>query len=394
MALNRPPTSKPRGTCKYYNSPRGCFAGDKCKFLHGIPQDDAVLLTPYDSAKTCRYYAQGYCRRGADCWFRHVINPNGKRSPESAEEDELTCSICLENPVVFGLLGGCSHVFCIQCLRQWRDPANKSGDLLASSNTKNCPMCRAPSSFITPSCKYWKDGEEGKVKAIQSYKKSMSRVACRYFQESKVESPKEPFCPFGKDCFYQHINDDGTEHVFSDGVDVCMKIRSRRHHSHHVYDYDPHFFGARIPLFSVELERSSGDGQRSRTSDTLASQRRGSTSDVDAAIQDANEETRRSMDLIEHVHLMAEHFIASFAPSLARRFGERWSSPPRQDTPLPPLEQDNGSSSAFQRINQNDSMIIDIDDEQANGSNAEPPFVTDGRGRVVWSAVNESSDVQ
>jgi hypothetical protein len=32
------------------------------------------------------------------------------------------------------------------------------------------------------------------------------------------------FCPFGKDCFYQHLNDDGTEYVFVKGVDECMKV--------------------------------------------------------------------------------------------------------------------------------------------------------------------------
>ena len=83
MALNRPCTSKPRGICQYYNTPRGCFAGDKCKFLHGDPSSapsDAcvspqVLLTPYDTAKTCRYYVNGAilslfsfpCRRHCPC---------------------------------------------------------------------------------------------------------------------------------------------------------------------------------------------------------------------------------------------------------------------------------------------------------------------------------------
>lgn len=49
-------------------------------------------------------------------------------------------------------------------------------------------------------------------------------VEPRYFQESKAKNPKKPFCCFGKDCFYQHLNDDGTKHVFKDGVDVCMKV--------------------------------------------------------------------------------------------------------------------------------------------------------------------------
>src|ERR1700722_13226574 len=55
--MDRPSTSKPRGTCLYYNDPRGCFAGRKCKFLHG----ESEHLTPYDSAKMCKYYNQGAC---------------------------------------------------------------------------------------------------------------------------------------------------------------------------------------------------------------------------------------------------------------------------------------------------------------------------------------------
>lgn len=34
----------------------------------------------------------------------------------------------------------------------------------------------------------------------------------------------KPICPYGKDCFYQHLNEDGTPYVFKDGVDVCMRV--------------------------------------------------------------------------------------------------------------------------------------------------------------------------
>lgn len=63
-STTRPSTSKPRGVCRYYNQPRGCFAGDNCKFLHGEPSieakpDDLPMLTPYDKAKRCDFYARG-----------------------------------------------------------------------------------------------------------------------------------------------------------------------------------------------------------------------------------------------------------------------------------------------------------------------------------------------
>jgi len=55
----------------------------------------------------------------------------------------------------------------------------------------------------------------------------MEKVPCRYFEQSKLTKPK-PTCPFGADCFYKHLNDDGTPHVFKDGVDRSMKKFRRR----------------------------------------------------------------------------------------------------------------------------------------------------------------------
>lgn len=43
---------------------------------------------------------------------------------------------------------------------------------------------------------------------------------CRYFERS---TPCNRFCPYGKDCFYQHHNSDGTPYVFSEGTDAMME---------------------------------------------------------------------------------------------------------------------------------------------------------------------------
>ena len=114
MSTERPVTSKARGICRYYSTPGGCLAGDKCKFLHG----EEEKLTPYDKGKTCRYFAAGYCKRGADCWFRHVRPAASAPSTDTSssaevtspvatenEEEDIICSICYEKPVTFGLLG-------------------------------------------------------------------------------------------------------------------------------------------------------------------------------------------------------------------------------------------------------------------------------------------------
>ncbi|KAI0714210.1 hypothetical protein C8T65DRAFT_573653 [Cerioporus squamosus] len=216
----RPVTSKSRGTCKYYNTSRGCYAGDRCKFLHG----QSERLTPYDKSKTCNFYAAGWCRRGDKCWFVHA-EPSKPivSSPEpsqDSDEEELLCSICYDKPVTYGLLIGCSHVFCLPCIKSWRGTEGKSVDILEAGTTKTCPMCRTTSRFVTPSSLFFADGDPKKAEAIEKYKHSMARIKCKYFERSS----RKRFCPFGKDCFYKHENEDGTPYVFPYGVEYYMGV--------------------------------------------------------------------------------------------------------------------------------------------------------------------------
>ena len=105
MTDTRPATSRPRGVCKYYNSPTGCLAGRTCKFLHG---DEKV--TPYDKAKVCKFFAAGFCKRGTDCWFVHEQQSqprSGSQQQDIVEDqsDDDLCCICFEKPTTYGLLG-------------------------------------------------------------------------------------------------------------------------------------------------------------------------------------------------------------------------------------------------------------------------------------------------
>ncbi|TFK71605.1 hypothetical protein BDN72DRAFT_793526 [Pluteus cervinus] len=217
--MDRPVTSKARGVCKYYTESRGCYAGDSCKFLHGDTK-----LSPYDQSKKCRFYAKGFCKKGKHCWFKHVDPPN--ELPK--DEEEETCCICFEKPLTFGLLSGCSHVFCLECIRQWRDPNGKQADVVFSGNTKKCPMCRASSKFITPSSRFYPTDDPQRERTTLAYKESMGRVSCKYYQDSISSPSGTPFCPFGKDCFYQHKNKDGTSYIFNDGVDKYMPVHQAR----------------------------------------------------------------------------------------------------------------------------------------------------------------------
>ncbi|KAI1796654.1 hypothetical protein LXA43DRAFT_879389 [Ganoderma leucocontextum] len=230
--VNRPVTSKPRGICAYYKSDRGCYNGDRCKYLHG----EVERLTPYDQSKVCKFHAAGYCRRGDKCWFIHADpskpGPSSRKPLAESEEDESVCSICYDKPATYGLLVGCSHVFCLRCIKNWRGSGGKSSDIVEAGTTKTCPMCRASSRFVTPSSLFFSEGDPRKAEVIEKYKESMARVKCRqvevhhsrdtYFEQSR---PEKRFCPFGKDCFYKHENVDGTPYVFDRGVDYYMEVR-------------------------------------------------------------------------------------------------------------------------------------------------------------------------
>ncbi|KAF8957455.1 glucanotransferase domain of glycogen debranching enzyme-domain-containing protein [Flammula alnicola] len=265
----RPITSKARGVCRYYTHPRGCYAGDRCKFLHAAGEGGGegegaapVLLTPYDRSKRCRFYAQGFCKRGDKCWFLHTDEKEKDRdkgkasvpgpSSELEEEDDL-CSICFEKPTTYGLLGGCSHIFCTNCIKQWRDPENKPGGVIDSGNTKRCPMCRTPSKFITPASKFWREGTPEKARVVLAYKESMGRVDCRYFQKSLVKNKNRPMCPYGKDCFYQHRKEDGSVHEFRDGVEVAMRKYRLANTRRRAFFDDVHFLPFGMDLASLDF---------------------------------------------------------------------------------------------------------------------------------------------
>ncbi|GJE90973.1 hypothetical protein PsYK624_071200 [Phanerochaete sordida] len=228
MNAERPATSKARGICKYYLLPGGCTAGRSCKFLHGAHE----TLTPYDKGKTCRFYAAGFCKRGADCWFVHAqpaasgsaASPSSAPDERMVEDEDDCCCICFEKPVTYGLLPGCSHIFCLQCIKNWRERKGKSEEVIFSGAIKKCPLCRTSSKFVVPSSVFYTQKDSRRAAAIEKYKASMARVPCKFFERSL---PDDRYCPFGNDCFYQHRNADGTPYQFQRGVEYYIKQRGR-----------------------------------------------------------------------------------------------------------------------------------------------------------------------
>ncbi|KAK8772423.1 hypothetical protein V5799_024334 [Amblyomma americanum] len=98
----------------------------------------------------------------------------------------------------FGLLERCNHSFCLTCIRRWRNCKEFDNEVVMA-----CPMCRRPSSFVTPSSS-WVDMGEEKDKLLAAYKVAMSQKPCRYFKEGRG------YCPFAGSCLYRHEYPDGS----------------------------------------------------------------------------------------------------------------------------------------------------------------------------------------
>lgn len=91
---------------------------------------------------------------------------------------ELTCAICLDvilekeprSKRRFGILENCNHIYCIECIRTWRN--SKVSNV---KNNRTCPQCRKQSYFIIPSSYFYEDSEQ-KQKLIDDYKKALAYV--------------------------------------------------------------------------------------------------------------------------------------------------------------------------------------------------------------------------
>ncbi|KAF9517972.1 hypothetical protein BS47DRAFT_1257741, partial [Hydnum rufescens UP504] len=217
--------------CRFYNTSRGCLRGDSCRYRHIGTPGAAPKPAPTQRNTPCKFYAAGGCNRGDSCFFKHGSEPSPLRTSgpskeaslptapriDKPEENAYACVICFdEKPISYGLLEGCSHSFCLECIRAWRAAGDKDHSVIMSGVIKTCPACRAPSSFITPSTNFYPSGHPMKIRTIEGYKANLAKIPCKYFIRRR--GPNR-YCPFGRDCFYQHQNVDGTPYVFEHGAE-------------------------------------------------------------------------------------------------------------------------------------------------------------------------------
>eukprot|EP00160_Parvularia_atlantis_P000159 Unigene10130_Nuclearia_a/m.30929 Unigene10130_Nuclearia_a/g.30929 ORF Unigene10130_Nuclearia_a/g.30929 Unigene10130_Nuclearia_a/m.30929 type:complete len:348 (+) Unigene10130_Nuclearia_a:123-1166(+) len=176
-----------------------------------------------DAEPLCPYYATGYCRYGDTCIYLHGLPcPQCHRNvlhPFSAAENQrhaeqcmpgvddtgAECSICLERVLSkpdprFGLLM-CDHVFCLECIRNWRGTTTASAE--SAQQHRSCPLCRVASHHVVPSQRFFAAGL-AKDAIIAEYKAKLSNIHCKYFNFG------EGTCPFGSSCFYAHVYRDGS----------------------------------------------------------------------------------------------------------------------------------------------------------------------------------------
>lgn len=120
---------------------------------------------------------------------------------------DKACGICMDIVMEkeppserrFGILEKCTHIFCLTCIRQWRQTKQ-----FENKTIRACPECRIPSDFIVPN-RYWVDDKEEKTKLIDDYKGALSAKHCKYFKNGRGE------CPFAGACFYLHAFPDGRK---------------------------------------------------------------------------------------------------------------------------------------------------------------------------------------
>lgn len=182
--------------CPYFET-GDCDKGDKCQFVHGDVCDlcNVPCLHPTDTEQRAQH------RR--ECIDAHEAAME-EAFAEARSADKI-CGICMENirerKSRFGILEGCRHCFCLDCIRQWRRNQN---DHFEKKTVRSCPECRTHSDFVVPAT-YWVEDQADKNDLIARFRENTKRKQCKYVKEGHIDD-----CPFGNKCFYKHELPDGT----------------------------------------------------------------------------------------------------------------------------------------------------------------------------------------
>lgn len=165
--------------------------------------DPSITLCPYEVAcpygETCPYMHCEMC----DMCGLYCLHPTNKDERKKhinecikqhekdmelsfaiARSKDKTCGICFDTIMEkngrekrFGILPNCNHIFCLECIRKWRQAKQFENKIVRS-----CPECRVSSDFVCPS-PFWVDTKEDKEKLLNEYKMALGSKDCKYFQK-------------------------------------------------------------------------------------------------------------------------------------------------------------------------------------------------------------------
>ncbi|XP_068142404.1 probable E3 ubiquitin-protein ligase makorin-1 [Drosophila tropicalis] len=252
-----PSSSDDVGTIKYgeagsledicpYESP--CAYGEYCPYrihMELCEMCDQYCLHPTDQAQRKKH--------NRECLQQH--EQAMELSFAIARSKDKTCGICFDTIMEkagrekrFGILPNCNHIFCLECIRTWRQAKQFEHKI-----TRACPECRVCSDFVCPSA-FWVETKEEKDKLLNDYRAALGAKDCKYFKKGEGK------CPFGNKCFYKHALPNG------DIVDVGLPVRARKLHREneiidlldiYLWEYvdrrDYHW----LELFSSDISESS-----------------------------------------------------------------------------------------------------------------------------------------
>ncbi|XP_030375100.1 probable E3 ubiquitin-protein ligase makorin-1 [Scaptodrosophila lebanonensis] len=189
-----------------------CPYGEYCRYrihLELCEMCDQYCLHPTDQAQRKKHIRE--------CLQQH--EQAMELSFAIARSKDKTCGICFDiimekagREKRFGILPNCNHIFCLECIRRWRQAKQFEHKI-----TRACPECRVSSDFVCPSA-FWVETKEEKDKLLNDYRSALGAKDCKYFKKGDGK------CPFGNKCFYKHALPNG------DIVDVGLPKRARKVH--------------------------------------------------------------------------------------------------------------------------------------------------------------------
>uniref|UniRef100_A0A915PMF4 RING-type E3 ubiquitin transferase n=1 Tax=Setaria digitata TaxID=48799 RepID=A0A915PMF4_9BILA len=183
--------------CPYFET-GNCDKGDKCQFVHGDVCDlcNVPCLHPSDTEQRAQHRRE--CMEAHEAAMEEAF--------AEARSAGKVCGICMENireiNSRFGILEGCRHCFCLDCIRQWRRNQN---DHFEKKTVRSCPECRTHSDFVIPGATYWVEDQADKNDLIAKFRENTKQKQCKYVKGGYIDD-----CPFGNKCFYKHELPDGT----------------------------------------------------------------------------------------------------------------------------------------------------------------------------------------